>query len=236
MAGTFRFANFELDLAAYVLRARGKAVRLEKIPMEVLILLVQQAGTLVERSEIAATVWGPSVFLEHEAAINTAVRKIRQVLGDDPAAPRFVQTVVGKGYRFIAKVESLTPAHDPDASRGQDRSADQPGGPRYVVKVGRREFVLPCGETVLGRDPSADVCVEHPSVSRRHARLSIEAGRARLQDLGSRNGTFLNGRRIDGPTDIREDAIVGLGPVTLLFCVWRAPASTQSMGTVEVPD
>ena len=229
--GTFRFAGFELDLAAYVLRTtQGEAVRLEKIPMEVLILLVQRAGMLVERSEIAAAVWGPGVFLEQEAAINTAVRKIRQVLGDDASAPRFVQTVLGKGYRFIAAVESLTATGEPTASRSL------PGCPRYVVKVGGQEFVLRSGETVLGRDPSAGVYVDHPSVSRRHARLSIEAGRARLQDLGSRNGTFLDGRRLDGPTEILEDAIIGLGPITVIFCVLRAPASTQSMGAGEIRD
>ena len=217
MTGPFRFADFELDLAAYVLRAHGEAVRLEKIPMEVLILLVQRKGTLVERADIAAAVWGPELFVEQEAAINTAVRKIRQVLGDDAAAPRFVETVVGKGYRFVAAVETLPPA----------------GEPRYTVKVGGQEFVLRSGETVLGRDPSAGVYVENPSVSRRHARLSIEAGRAQLQDLGSRNGTFLNGRRLEAPAEIVGDAVIGLGPVTLVFCVLRAAVSTQSMSAGE---
>ena len=217
MTGRFRFAQFELDLAAYLLKTQGEAVRLEKIPMEVLILLVRRAATLVERSEIASAVWGPGLFIEHEAAINTAVRKIRQALGDDPAAPRFVETVVGKGYRFIAAVES--------------RSG--PGEPRYVVKVSGQEIVLRSGDTVLGRDPAAGVYVEHPSVSRRHARLSIEAGRARLQDLGSRNGTFLDGRRLDEPAEIVDDAIIGLGPVTLVVSVLRAPASTQSMSARE---
>jgi DNA-binding winged helix-turn-helix (wHTH) protein len=232
VTGTFRFASFELDLAAYVLRAHGEAVKLEKIPMEVLILLVQRAGTLVERSDIAAAVWGTGVFVEQEAAINTAIRKIRQVLGDDAAAPRFVQTVIGKGYRFIAAVGSLTAAAEASATG----SADPSGCPRYVVKVGGQEFVLPGGETLLGRDPSAGVYVDHPSVSRRHARLSIEAGRAWLQDLGSRNSTFLDGRRLDGPTEIVEDAIIGLGPVTLLLCVLRAPAPTQSMSAGEKTD
>jgi DNA-binding winged helix-turn-helix (wHTH) protein len=232
MTGTFRFGSFELDLTAYVLRAQGEAVRLEKIPMEVLILLVQRAGMLVERSDIVAAVWGSGVFVEQEAAVNTAVRKIRQMLSDDASAPRFVQTVVGKGYRFMAPVESLTAAGEPSASRRADHS----GCPRYMVKVGGHEFALPSGETVLGRDSSAGVYVDHPSVSRRHARLSIEAGRARLDDLGSRNGTFLDGRRLDGPAEIREDAIIGLGPVTLVFCILRAPASTQSMSPGEVAD
>jgi pSer/pThr/pTyr-binding forkhead associated (FHA) protein len=105
-----------------------------------------------------------------------------------------------------------------------------------MVKVGGREFVLPPGETVLGREPSAGVCVDHPSVSRLHARISIEAGRAWIEDLGSRNGTFLNGRRIDGSTEIEEEGIIGLGPVTLEFFKLRAPASTRSMSGRDVVD
>jgi hypothetical protein len=148
------------------------------------------------------------------------------VLGDDAAAPRFIETVVGKGYRFIADVESVAAADERVAGRGEDHA----GGPRYTVRAGGQEFVLRLGETVLGRDPAAGVCVDHPSVSRRHARISIEAGRAWLQDLGSRNGTFLNGQRLDeATTEMQEEGIIGLGPVTLEFRMVRAPASTRSM-------
>jgi Tfp pilus assembly protein PilF len=80
-------------------------MKLEKIPMELLSLLVERHGQLVTREEIIARVWGKDVFLDTEQGINTAVRKIRQALKDDPENPRFVQTVVGKGYRFIATVE-----------------------------------------------------------------------------------------------------------------------------------
>lgn len=223
MSGTFHFAQFELDLAAYALRVRGKSVKLEKIPMEVLILLVQRAGTLVQRSEIQAALWGTEVFVEHDAAINTAVRKIRQALGDDAEAPRFIQTVVGKGYRFIAPLES--PAN-------HRRSVF----PRYSLKVGKEEFILQSGETVLGRDPSAGVYVDHPSVSRTHARISIESGGATLHDLGSRNGTFLNGRRIGAAEKIYDKSVIGLGPVTVVFCVLRDPVSTRSMSAGESAD
>src|SRR5688572_9548914 len=110
MSACIRFAEFELDLVAYSLRRPGGPVKLEKIPMEVLILLAQRAGALVQRGEIQAALWGPDVHVEHDSAINTAVRKIRQALGDDAERPRFVETVVGKGYRFIGPVEGpMTP-------------------------------------------------------------------------------------------------------------------------------
>src|SRR4030095_11458365 len=86
------------------LRHKGRPVRLEKIPMELLQLLVEFEGRLVTREEIEERLWGKDVFVDAEHGINTAVRKIRQVLEDDPDAPRFVLTVPRKGYRFIAEV------------------------------------------------------------------------------------------------------------------------------------
>lgn len=240
MVGAFRFAEFELDIAAYALRHRDEPVKLERIPMEVLILLVERAGTLVERSEIQTRLWGPEVFVEHDAAINTAIRKIRHALGDDAARPRFVETVVGKGYRFIGSLESVTsllqPGEPAADGRAEHSARERPLFPRYSVTAGKQEFLLNSADTVLGREPSAGVYIDHPSVSRRHARISIESQGAMLQDLGSRNGTFLNGRRIDGPAKIRHHDIIGLGPITLVFHVARAPASTQSMTPGETAD
>jgi DNA-binding winged helix-turn-helix (wHTH) protein len=228
MAGCVRFAEFELDVGGYVLRRADGPLRLEKLPMELLILLVQRAGTLVQRSDIQAMFWPPDVYVEHDSAINTAVRKIRRTLGDDADNPRFVETVVGKGYRFIAPVESdANPQPQSSVNHGRS-SARWPGGfPSYSVTRGRQEFGLEAGETVFGRDPTAGVYVDHPSVSRRHACLSIGSHGTVLEDLNSRNGTFVNGRRIDGPTNIDHGALIGLGPITLTFIVLVAPASTQ---------
>jgi Tol biopolymer transport system component/DNA-binding winged helix-turn-helix (wHTH) protein len=93
-----------LDVGRYELRRSGHILKLEKIPMELLILLVSRKGELVSREQIIAKLWGHDVFIETEHGINTAVKKVRQTLGDDPENSRFVQTVVGKGYRFIATV------------------------------------------------------------------------------------------------------------------------------------
>ncbi len=226
MSSCVRFAEFELDLAAYALRRGGNRVRLEKMPMEVLILLVRASGALVERGEIQAALWGSEIFVEHDAAINTAVRKIRRALGDDAEEPRFIETVVGKGYRFVASVESLGAQAHQNATASV-RPTERRTFPSYLVTRGLDEFVLKTGVTVLGRDPSAGVYVEHPSVSRHHARISIAAGEAILEDLKSRNGTFLDGRRLDAPTKIRHGAVIGLGPITLTFHVLSAPPSTR---------
>jgi TolB-like protein/DNA-binding winged helix-turn-helix (wHTH) protein len=105
MAGkVLKFENLELDLGSYQLRRDGSALKLEKIPMELLILLVSKRGQLVSRDEIIDRLWGKDVFVDSEHGVNTAIRKIRNVLIDDPDRPRYIETVVGKGYRFIAAV------------------------------------------------------------------------------------------------------------------------------------
>lgn len=96
--------DFELDWRAYELRRSGRALKLSRIPMELLLLLVERRGELVTRDEIAKRIWGKDVFLDTDNSINAAVRKIREVLKDDPEQPRFVQTIIGRGYRFIAPV------------------------------------------------------------------------------------------------------------------------------------
>jgi TolB-like protein len=114
---TFRFGDFELDVAGYSLRRGGQQVRLERRPMDLLILLVQRRRELVSRNDIVERLWGPGVFVDVDMGVNTAIRKIRQVLGDAPETPAFVETVSGKGYRFIADVQAVQPATAPLTSR-----------------------------------------------------------------------------------------------------------------------
>ena len=105
--GTLRFGDFALDIPAYELRRGGRRVRLERQPMDLLIMLVGRRGQLVSRSEIADTLWGKDVFVDVENGVNTAIRKLRQALRDATESPKFIETVPGKGYRFIAAVEAV---------------------------------------------------------------------------------------------------------------------------------
>jgi len=120
-----RFEDFELDFRAYQVRRAGHTLKLERIPMEVLLLLAERRGQLVTREEIIEKLWGKDVFLDTDNAINTAIRKIRQVLKDDPEQPRFVQTITGKGYRFIAPVTE--PGTKEEA---QEREVDSARAPK----------------------------------------------------------------------------------------------------------
>jgi DNA-binding winged helix-turn-helix (wHTH) protein len=111
---TFRFGDFELDVAAYELRRLGRRVRLGRQPMDLLILLVESRGQLVSRSDIVDRLWGKDVFVDVETGVNTAISKIRQALRDLPDRPAFLETVPGKGYRFIAPVETVSPVQPSD--------------------------------------------------------------------------------------------------------------------------
>lgn len=114
-SGSVSFGDdFELDLRAYELRRASRPLKLERIPMELLLLLVERRGELVTREEIVERVWSKDVFLDTDNSINAAIRKIRQALKDDPERPLFVQTVTGRGYRFIAPVEAvISPGNPP---------------------------------------------------------------------------------------------------------------------------
>jgi DNA-binding winged helix-turn-helix (wHTH) protein len=125
--GTFRFGDFVLDVAAYDLRRNGHRVRLERQPMDLLLLLIGRRGQLVSRSQIVDALWGKEVFVDVENGVNTAIRKLRQALRDSPDAPTFIETVPGKGYRFIATVEVL-----PDVVP----SPPPPAAPAPAVLVG----------------------------------------------------------------------------------------------------
>jgi DNA-binding winged helix-turn-helix (wHTH) protein/tetratricopeptide (TPR) repeat protein len=99
--------EFELDLGRYELRRRGRPVKLEKKPMELLIFLTLRRGQLVSRQDIVTKLWRSDLFVDTEASVNNVIRKVRTALRDSSENPRFLQTVVGKGYRFIGPLRVI---------------------------------------------------------------------------------------------------------------------------------
>ncbi len=97
-----RFAEFELDFGRFQLYRSGLPVRLEGLPLQLLMFLTGNSGQLVTREQIADELWGKDVFVDVEQGINTAIRKVRMALEDDSDQPQYLQTVVGRGYRFVA--------------------------------------------------------------------------------------------------------------------------------------
>jgi len=160
-----RFEDVELDAQRYSLRRSGRNLRLERIPMELLLLLVERRGLLVTREEIIEKLWGRDVFLDTDNSINTAIRKIRQALKDDPEQPRFVQTVAGKGYRFIAPIVQVdesagngagSPASltlqsvtEPDLKPPAPPGLSEPTAPRKTARDTRMSLLLVGGLAML---------------------------------------------------------------------------------------
>jgi len=129
MAQVFRFGDFTLDQSRYRLQRGERILRLERRPMELLFLLVERRGELVTREDVADRLWGTDVFVDIDQSINTAVRKVRIALHDDSERPRFIETVVGKGYRFAAPVtvngEAIVSAPAGFAATPQPAQADE---------------------------------------------------------------------------------------------------------------
>jgi DNA-binding winged helix-turn-helix (wHTH) protein len=118
-----RFDDFELDYARFQLHRVGNPVRLEGLPLQLLMFLVDNRGQMVTREQISAALWSKDVFVDVEQGINTAIRKIRRALLDDADQPRYLQTVVGRGYRFVA----------PNAV--EDGSSQSPSTDGYMVSA-----------------------------------------------------------------------------------------------------
>jgi len=136
--------DLELDRGAYELRRSGTPLRLSRIPMELLLLLVERRGDLVTREEIVQRIWGKDVFLDTDNSINAAIRKLRQVLDDDPEQPQFIHTVTGRGYRFVAAISELKPAAQNPVAHSEPRTSNLP--------VSRTGFVGREKETAAAAD------------------------------------------------------------------------------------
>jgi len=138
---TFRFGDFELDVAAYELRGQGRPVQLERRPMDLLVLLVERRGQLVSRTDIVERLWGQDVFVEVEPGINTVVWKLRGALGDSSDHSKFVETVSGRGYRFVAPVEVVVQSspHSSPAAVAAATSVLEPR--RHNLPAERTSFV-----------------------------------------------------------------------------------------------
>jgi DNA-binding winged helix-turn-helix (wHTH) protein len=201
---TIRFGDCAFDPAARVLtRAQAGAVPLSPKAFQLLGLLIASRPRAITQAALRDELWPDS----HVARTSLArlVTEIRQALGDDARSPRFVRNVHGYGYAFCGQV------HEPEG-------VARPSAPSGCALIwGEREFQLHEGENVIGRAPESRLPIESPAVSRRHARVFVTGGQATLEDLGSKNGTFIGGQRVERPTRLEDGATVIVGPALLLF-------------------
>ena len=211
-----RFGPFVLDSDARQLLADGAPRALTPKAFALLELLLAQRPRAVAKQEILERLW-PGTFVS-ESNVASLVNEVRDALGDDRRRPRYVRTVHRFGYAFCG----------PAAATGRAAA-----GKVFRVIADRLDFALQPGENVLGRALDAAVPIEHSSVSRRHAVVRIEAGQAVLEDCDSKNGTFLQGRRVTRPHPLADLDEIRLGQVRLLFRILSTDASTTSVWPSE---
>ncbi len=208
-----QFGEFTLDRAARQLLRGGKALHLEPKAFELLDLLLQKRPEAVAKPEIRDRLW-PETFVS-ESNLTGLVAQVRDALGDDPRQPRYIRTVHGFGYAF--------------AGIGEEASGE--GGPtRTAPRVIWEKKIIPLapGENVLGRDEEVAVRIDSPGVSRRHARIVVEKGRAVLEDLDSKNGTFLKEERLVGPGVLQDGDTFRLGRLLLVYRSAALRGSTRT--------
>jgi len=180
-------------------------------------LLIESRPKAVSKDVIHSRLW-PDTHVSGQSLGNLVV-ELRAVLGENARRPRIIRTVARFGYAFSAS----TSVEIDRKARGRASVA-----PTYRVVWGRREIALDPGENLIGRDPDAVVWIDDDSVSRRHARIAIGSEGASIEDLGSKNGTWLAGARIRGPKRLSDRDVVTVGPARLKLRVLRRMGSTRS--------
>jgi DNA-binding winged helix-turn-helix (wHTH) protein len=213
---TIRFGAFEFDPDAQQVRRDGEKLRLEPKAFNLLGILLSRRPAVVPRKELHERLW-PHTFVTG-ANLGAIVSQLREAL-DDEAEGGLIQTVQGFGYAFGAEAVDDT---EPPTTTGS--------GPTVVWQG--VTFSLGQGENVLGRVEDGAVFVDEASVSRRHARIVVTGERATLEDLGSRNGTWLGTTRITAPTGLGDGDSFRLGSALLEF---RNPARPRSDRPVPDP-
>lgn len=208
------FGEFIVDRATRQLLRGSKEKHLEPKAFELLDLLLIERPAVVAKTEIQERLW-PGTFVS-ESSLTSLVAQIRRALGDDPRRPRFVRTAHGFGYAFSGNVSA-----EPSA-----KASTRAPTPRLIWE--ERVIPLEPGENVLGRDDAATVRIDAPGISRRHALIVVAEGQAMLQDLGSKNGTYLEERRLDGRCPLKDGDTFRLGRHLLVFRSSRQMTSTRT--------
>jgi DNA-binding winged helix-turn-helix (wHTH) protein len=188
---------------------------------ELLVALTDRAGELAPKRDLVDAVWRTEFVTDN--ALTHLVAELRTALGDDAADPAYVETIPRRGYRLVAPV---VPGPSPPGAATASR-------PRFAL-VGEADnpIELAEGESVIGRALDAAIHIDSSEVSRRHARIVVEGEVATIEDLGSKNGTYLRGRRIAAPARLEnaDEITIGVNVARFRFVAADAPTRTEDVG------
>jgi DNA-binding winged helix-turn-helix (wHTH) protein len=217
---TVRFGPFTVNVETRQLFRDNSEIHLSPKAFDLLCSLIERRPRVIEKTELLGHIW-PDTFVV-DASLNVLIGEIRRALADDARQPRYVRTVHGVGYAFC----------------GDARDADELIVPSRAVPCwlisSDRTFRLGEGQNIIGRDPTSAVWLDSPSVSRRHARLTVESPtrRVMLEDLGSTNGCFVGGVAVHGPVDLSDGDAITIGSVELRVYLWNAEKAAE---TTRIP-
>ena len=210
-----RFARCRLDTDARRLFRGSREVHLSPKAFELLWVLVENRDRALSKAELLDRVW-PGVFVS-DMSLARVVTEMRRAIGDHARRARIVRTVHAHGYAFVAAVEEAVET---------DRAAVKP--PAYWLTTGTQTFPLPPGEHIVGRDPGSALWLDSPKVSRRHARVSVREDHVAIEDLGTKNGTYVRGERLSAASTLEPGDEVAIGPFRMTFRGSAASSATET--------
>ena len=221
MAGTrrraFHLGEWLVEPTLDRISRDGQHVRLRPRAMDVLICLALESGKLASKQNIIDAVWRTEFVSEH--ALTQVIAELRAALGDDARNPLFIENIPRRGYRLVATVTPVA------ASVPSARDASLP----FKLQDENGDHPLIQGPNVIGRTGDADISIDRTEVSRCHARILVQGTTATIEDLGSKNGTFLNGERLDGPALLAngDEIWIGRSVARLRFLIEGEPTQTE---------
>lgn len=200
------FGACEFDTLRHELLRHGRLTPLSPKAFQLLEILLDRRPEALSKSELLDCLWpGTSVS---DAGLHNLVAEVRAAIGDTPQAARFIRTVPRFGYAFHGDARPVPPAAADVAERAL-------AGPHLLSR--RREWHLSEGPNDVGRDPECAVSIDSPSVSRRHARVIVTTGAATIEDLRSKNGTYVNKQRVTHAVAVEDGDQIRVGSVTMVF-------------------
>lgn len=211
-----RFGNCALDLDTRQLHRGADEIHLSTKAFELLKLLIGARPRVMSKAELQEALW-PGTFVS-DANLFSLINEIRAAIEDDARHPHFVRTVHGVGYAFSGAAEC--------EGAGQSQITS-----RFFMISGSRRIALGEGESILGRDPDIAVYLDSSAVSRRHARIVITGQNAVLEDLGSKNGTYLNNQRVESAVPISDGDQIRIGSILCTFRADQPGIETETEGT-----
>jgi DNA-binding winged helix-turn-helix (wHTH) protein len=206
-----QFGDCEFDPDTREVFRGGKPIHVSPKAFALLAALIERRPKAISKDELHKLLW-PDTFVS-DANLPNLVAELREALGDDAHEPRIIRTVPRFGYAFRAETSGEIA---PSTASG------------FRLIWGDREIALRRGENVIGRDDAAALWIDDDLVSRRHAQIVIDEKGAVLEDLGSKNGTRLRGKRIRSPARLADEDIITIGPASMIFRVLHQTGSTAS--------